>query len=808
MKIRSLSTTLIALSSLVTHLVAQTNKAEDATHTIAIIKDGDSQYFDEAAKASFQELQALAEGNYTIEQKNYNANYDPEQVSAYLEEALGDPSIDLVYAAGVIATERAANLEEDQRSKPILGGALQFSNIRGNAISPDGTSRLSNYTFITSPRRVSADMNLLAQLSDKPTLSVLIDERLIPELRDMPQAKAEVEAALGKTIKFLSATNKAAETIAQIPQDVTALYVTLMPRMSVTERRLLYQGLTEKGILTVTMNGHIDVKLGALAGLATDSSQSIARRTALNIHQMLQGVNTESLPVYLPVFDRLLINNETAFAIDWSPDYDTSLSAEFLGQQSQLASESMTLVQAMKAAAEKNIDVVISREDQAATEYDIDITRGQLRPNLSGEGSLAGVRTSDRINTSSTPTIARNHSLGLQLTQILFSGEAWSGLRAQQKTAEASRFLTQSSELDAIDSTVDAYFNYLTAKRLAEIERENLSLTENNFQLAKLRIEIGAAEPSESYRWEQSAASDRSTLIQRESDRANALIEFNRQIGAPREALWTLEDIEIEDDELYFIDEQLNPLIVNAKDFRDFGRFIQAFSVENAPELIAFDLQLAAQGGLLRHSERRFRPDIVASLQYARVFQSNDFVSSDSQNEATAGISLSLPLFESGGRKAEVFKNKASIRRLAAEREKAVQQIEQRSLTAFYSIRAAHPNMRLSRASLEAAEKNYQSIQEKYSQGAASILDLLDAQESLLLQKQAAATAIYDYLKGIHQLQRSIAWYEFDKNTQEKQELADLFTQFISSGETTQNTDSVRKQARSDALKTIESSLP
>ena len=70
---------------------------------------------------------------------------------------------------------------------------------------------------------------------------------------------------------------------------------------------------------------------------------------------------------------------------------------------------------------------------------------------------------------------------------------------------------------------------------------------------------------------------------------------------------------------------------------------------------------------------------------------------------------------------------------------------------------------------MEVAKKNYDSVVEKYFQGAANILELLDAQSGYIQQKSAAVSANYEYLKRILSLQRSIAWFDYEKNEGERQ---------------------------------------
>ena len=778
------------------------------TYTVAIVRDGDSWYFDGAVNRALSELRALSQDRYRLSVRTeYDADYDATLVDQYLRDALADETVDLVYAQGIIATELAAKLDADIRIKPVMSGALQFSDTRGLPISPDGTSLVENYTFITSPRRVGADMDFLNSIAPNETIYVIIDESAIPEMDDLPEAKKDVEVALNTSIEIIGANGSATETLDRIPASAKAAYITILPRMDDGERQKLYQGLANRGIVNVSMLGHDEVRLGALAGLAPNQDQAIARRTALNIHQLLQGISAGSLPVYLPVFDHLLINYDTVANIGWSPDYDTSLAAEFIGGSVELTGDRMTLQEAMRASASYNSNVAISREDQLVAELDTEITRSNLRPRLDGSGSYARNHTTSRISPATTPRYSHQESLGLQLTQILYSEEVWSGLRASEQVAEAAYLNTISTELDAMDQAASAYLDFLVVQSLYEIERENLRLTENNFQLAQLRIDIGAAEPNESYRWEQSRASGQASVIQREGDLRNALVAFNVQIGAARDTEWEFEDVQLEDEDIYFMDTQLLPMISDTKSFEAFGRFIQEYAVANSPELFAFDLQLASQGILLRSTRRWYIPQVSGFANYSRVRQGSDFFNPASENQASVGLQLSVPIFEGGQRKSEILRNQAVIRRLSAQREKALQSIEQRALAAYHGIRTNHPVMRLSRISLQAAEQNYNSIQEKYSQGAATILDLIDAQQALLGQKQQAAIANYEYLKSAFQVQRAMAWFEFEKSPQEKQEWLSLLGRYQREGTSIfENYESYNQDTRSAATNALQDS--
>jgi outer membrane protein len=752
--------------------------------TLAIVKDGESWYFDRFVTQIKEELDVLAEGHYKLNyREDFVAGDEAEKVEGLLKAALATDSIDVIYAAGVMATERAEGLADEVRKKPVVAGALQMTDTRGRPISKEGTSTVKNYTFITSPQRVSADIDLVKRLTGKSSIHVLIDARLMPELKDLKKASKVMEERHGVNLNFIAAGATAASALDKIPASVKAVYVAVLPRMVDGERKKLYAGLAKRGLPAVSMVGEEEVReSGAMAGLAPDNTRAVARRSALNVHQLLQGSSTESLPVYLPVQDHLMINASTAKATGWSPDYDTSLEAEFINEPTDGA-KNLSLEEAMGLAANHNLDVLIAREEEIISRGDTAIARSNLFPQIGFNISNGRSGFSDKVDPLTTPDHAYQGTYGLELRQILFNDEVFSNLKALRQTQAAKHYDTKSQRYDVVEEAALAYFDLLTASALVDIEQENLRLTQNNLQLAKLRVDIGAAEPTELFRWQQNRDTGKATLIQRHSDEKNTQIALNRVLRKPLDTRWLTKDIQVGDNQFYFMDDYTREQIQTRKQLARFGAFLQFLAVENSPELFSFDHLLAGQGLILGQKQRRFYlPEVAATAGYDRVVSSADGSDLAGENQSSIGIQFSFPIGEGGRRKAELLQQKAVIRQLGAQRERAVQQIEQRALVAVNGIAAAHPNIRLSRSAFDAANKNYEAMQEKYAQGAASILDLLDAQSSLLQQKQQSSIASYSYLQQMFSLQRSVAWFEYDKGDADKELWVTLFKTFMRDG--------------------------
>lgn len=753
---------------------------------IAIVRDGESEFFDGIITNFTKELERLSEGKYTYRLKDeYNAKYQDGGPLKQLNKALADQEVDLIYTAGIVASHRAAQLPPEKRTKPIVAGAVEFSNLASKFITDSGTSNLPNYTFIMAPRRIQADLEAFRKLANTTSIYAVVDRQVVKVMgEDVEKDLAELHKRLGITLTIIPAGKTAQETLSRIPKGAKAVYIPLLPSISRSERLKITKSLTRQGVMTFSMVGAPDVEAGGFAGLASGNGQAFFRRTAINVHQLLSGIGTDLLPVVLNSYDKLTINLATGKQLGWSPDYDTSLSATFINQYVlQPSTGKLDLQQAMNMAAKLNPDVISARAAQQAAAWQTASLQTSFRPQLSIGGNIGLKGVNDRINPLTTPTHAGSATLGVEVSQLLYSDRICSQIKSQTQVAEAAKYDLESARLDVIQSVANSYLDVLNSEALWQIEKENLLLSENNLQLAKLRRDIGVAEASEVYRWQANVAQAKSLLLQRDSARKIARVQLNSDLAVDRAKNWSLTNITLGDHEFYFMDEATQPLVKDLDGLAKFTSFLQVLAKHRSPEIASFDRTLRAQGILLDERARRnLRPEVSLSAGLSQVIQDAHQVSRDSQTEWTVGLGFTIPLWEGGLKKTEMGRINAVIRQLQAQRQKALFLIEQRALSSAYAMSASHPNMRLSRQAREFSEKNYEAVKTKYSQGAVSIVELLDAQNQLLSLKQAEASATYQYTKDIISVQRSIGWYEHEKTTSQKREWTQWLQNYFRTG--------------------------
>ena len=579
---------------------------------IAIVRDGDSEFFDAIVSGFEAELSGLAAGQYQYEIiDSFDARGSAGAVNDQLSRAVNDPRVDVVFAAGIIASARAQDLLDQERSKPIIAGAIEFSNFNNEGVSKTGTSTISNFTFVLESRRIPADLAELARLSGESTVYSLVDADVIRALADAGPRVGAMEKRLGLRIQLVPGGRTASSCLAALPKSARAVYVPVIPSLPERERGKLFELLGNRGIATLSMQGRADVERGALASLSPDSSQALFRRMALNVHQVLSGIPTALLPVVLKSNDRLVINMETARKIGWSPDYDTVLSAELIGLEAiQGAAQPLSLEDVMRMAAQKSAD---TREAQArllASHWETQSIRTSFKPQLAitGQAGIQGI--ADSIDPQANPNTG-SLAFGAEVSQLLYSDRLTSQIRAQRKVEEATALDLESVRLDGIETAGLAFIDCLLTDALFRIEKGNLALTRQNLNLAQTRSDIGAAEASEVFRWQASLAQAKTELIQSDSNRKNARVALNVAIAEPRTKNWNYRDIDLADDDYYFMSDILKRLLTDLGKYERYQEFVKEQAVVRAPELDALEKNLASQGILLAERGRRnFRPEV------------------------------------------------------------------------------------------------------------------------------------------------------------------------------------------------------
>jgi outer membrane protein len=116
------------------------------------------------------------------------------------------------------------------------------------------------------------------------------------------------------------------------------------------------------------------------------------------------------------------------------------------------------------------------------------------------------------------------------------------------------------------------------------------------------------------------------------------------------------------------------------------------------------------------------------------------------------GLNLSLPIFTGFQRLFAVGSAKAQVKSAEYYRETVERNLVVELKNRYLEVEESKEMLELARESLELARESYEAARERYNLGAAPILELIDAELSLVRAEGARAEALYDYRLGVERL--------------------------------------------------------
>ncbi len=422
------------------------------------------------------------------------------------------------------------------------------------------------------------------------------------------------------------------------------------------------------------------------------------------------------------------------------------------------------LSEAMRLGIENNFARRISREEVASARAGVDQARGPVLPQVAvGLGYRRVNEDQSAVEAGFSPE--SETSLNLTASQMIYDDSRVTGLRTSRRDLDAARETDASVELDIAAEVGFAYVRALSIASSLRIAEDNLRITRENLELARIRREVGTAGPEEVLRFESEEAQQESRLWTERNLLHEAVNSLNRSLGEPPDRSWNLQDLSLDTPVFGTSLGHLIPLANSRDSSEAFRRASIEMALARAPELAAVGFSSEAQRLRLAETRRSFLvPDIVAEFEYSRIldaeYTSGALGASEEDDSWSFLLGASLPLFEGGSRVGDVRQARAGLRRLGWEDARLRQRIAVNVSNTLSAMASSWQSIRLSRIAAERAEQNLGIVQDKYEQGTVSIIDLLDAQNNALVQKQTASIELYRFFQDLLSFQRALSWIE------------------------------------------------
>lgn len=402
-------------------------------------------------------------------------------------------------------------------------------------------------------------------------------------------------------------------------------------------------------------------------------------------------------------------------------------------------SNTVTLEEAVRIALARHPDIGKAQAAADVLKGKVREVRAQALPQVTISGGASRMRDPAFLNSSSLDKFPKElldamdpvgsnifmYSIGL--TQPLYTaGRIGTALRLASVEAEGSLADIDRAEQDLALEVVKAYYALLWAERARDNVLETQEQRRQHADMARTLYKNGVATEVDVLRSEVAVANGQPDVVRADNAvrQARALLNYYlaRPMDTPTQVAGTFRDDTWEE-------WGMDSLVSDA--------------VRNRPELARLRIAEQSAGAMLdlAKAESRFRADFsteygIMSRLPANLFNSK-FV------RWSFGANFTLPVFDGFRRNGMVEQAVANQRAARLEREKVEQQVRLTIQQYMDELKAASETVNAARANITQAERVLEMTQANYKHGAATTLDIVDAQTAL-------SVARTNLLRGLH----------------------------------------------------------
>jgi outer membrane protein len=315
---------------------------------------------------------------------------------------------------------------------------------------------------------------------------------------------------------------------------------------------------------------------------------------------------------------------------------------------------------------------------------------------------------------SSEPIIMDDQLSGkVQVSQLIFSGQYLFGIKAAKIARKLAEQGVTASELDIKENVTNSYFLILTTEHSLQIVAENLDNLLKIQQHTTNLYKAGVAEETDVDQLKITVSQLKNT--QKALERMNQLnynvLKF--QLGVAPDA-----DIVLADnlEQVMGIIDSQSTLTANYDITDNINYQLMESQVDLNKKLL--DIQTMA-----------YAPTIAGFYSYTKKIITTAF---DLTPKHLAGFTVSVPIFSSGQRRAQVAQARINLNIAMRNEELVKDQLEMQKSQLLFNYQNALENFDTQKENVDIAGRVYKSIQNKYQQGLASSLDLTQANSNYL----------------------------------------------------------------------------
>ena len=402
-------------------------------------------------------------------------------------------------------------------------------------------------------------------------------------------------------------------------------------------------------------------------------------------------------------------------------------------------SQNYTLEKAVEIALQNKEALKASALDLRSSKQDIKSSYSGILPSLRASTTMTESRFPEQtvgFNQSSGEILSDVSSItsassNISINQNIYDGGVWwNNIRLAKNNYKISEQFNRQIKTNIIRNVHFAYFNYLKAMQLLGVARSNLMSSQQQLALVEQKFDLGSAKKTDLLKAKVRFGQARVDLISNDASLKSAYRNLKNAMGL----INTNDEFSISDVE--------RPLEI-IPEFETGFELIQKFN----PSIKAKQYQIVAAKIGTKIAKGSRMPNIsISASAFGTAESISDAVSNsygDNQRTNTS-LSISLPLYSGNTISTRIQKAKLTLNKQESEYLTQLEDLSVQLKDLIDQLQNFSEIIPINETVLESAEEDLKLSQVRYSQGSTTILEVLNAQVSVVQAKSSLVRSKYD----------------------------------------------------------------
>ena len=403
-------------------------------------------------------------------------------------------------------------------------------------------------------------------------------------------------------------------------------------------------------------------------------------------------------------------------------------------------SQSYSLGEAIEIALENKEALKTSALDLQSSRQGVKGSYSRILPSLRFSGNMSEsrfpVQTGGYNESTGEITLDKISSLtssssSISLSQNIYDGGVWwNTIRQAKNSFRIAEQFDRQVITNIIRNVHSAYFNYLKASQLLDVARSNLMSSQQQLALAEQKYELGSAKKTDLLKAEVRFGQARIDVINNDAMLQNAYRTLKNAMGL----IGTDRDFSVEEVEI--------PLEIIPEIDTGF-ELIQKFN----PSVKAKQYQITSAELSAKIAKGSRLPTISANASYSGSAENlGDAITNsfNDQKRVNTGLSISVPIFSGNSISTRIQQAKIAVDKQESEYLTQLQDLSVQFQSMVDQLNNYQEIIPINETVLISAEEDLKLAQVRYTQGSTIILEVLDAQVSVVRARSSLIRSKYD----------------------------------------------------------------